>query len=53
MALESLAVWPVLTSFVFLFRGIGLAWQEVVITLLGEKFEGYGSIAQVYGHTQS
>ena len=41
MALESLAVWPVLTSFVFLFRGIGLAWQEVVITLLGEKFEGY------------
>ena len=41
MALESLAVWPVLTGFVFLFRGIGLAWQEVVIALIGENFEGY------------
>ena len=41
MAIESLAVWPVLTGFVFLFRGIGLAWQEVVIALIGEDFEGY------------
>lgn len=41
MSIESLAVWPVLTGFVFLFRGIGLAWQEVVITLIGENFEGY------------
>ncbi|MCB0712983.1 MAG: hypothetical protein KDD67_11695 [Ignavibacteriae bacterium] len=41
MSIESLAVWPVLTGFVFLFRGIGLAWQEVVITLIGEDFEGY------------
>lgn len=38
-AIESLAIWPVLTGFIFLFRGIGLAWQEVVITLVGDNFE--------------
>ena len=41
MALESLAVLPVLTSFVFIFRSLGLSYQEVVIALLGEKKENY------------
>lgn len=35
MALESLAVLPVVGSFVFLFRGVGLSFQEAAITLLG------------------
>lgn len=38
---ESLAVWPVVGGFVFLFRGVGLAWQEVVIALIGDRFEHY------------
>lgn len=39
MALESFAVMPVVTSFVFIFRGLGLSYQEVVIALIGDKFE--------------
>ena len=35
MALESLAVLPVVSSFVFLFRGVGISYQEAAITLLG------------------
>ena len=41
MALESLAVLPVLTSFVFIFRSLGLSYQEVVIALLGENGINY------------
>ena len=41
MALESLAVLPVVTSFVFIFRALGLSYQEVMIALIGEKKEGY------------
>ncbi|MGD8781183.1 MAG: hypothetical protein PVH88_19730 [Ignavibacteria bacterium] len=41
MALESLAILPVLNSLVFIFRSIGLSFQEVPIALLGESFEGY------------
>ena len=41
MAIESLAVLPVITSFVFIFRGMGLSFQEVVIALIGEKKGGY------------
>lgn len=37
MSLESLAVLPVVTSFVFIFRALGLSYQEVIIALLGEK----------------
>ncbi len=33
--LESLAVWPVLTSLVFLFRSGGVAFQEVGVALIG------------------
>ncbi|MBT4994173.1 MAG: hypothetical protein HOM93_12215 [Candidatus Marinimicrobia bacterium] len=37
MALESLAVLPVVSSFVFLFRGVGLSFQEAAITMLGSN----------------
>ena len=40
MSLESLAVLPVVTSFVFIFRALGLSYQEVIIALMGEKKEG-------------
>lgn len=33
-ALESLAVWPVVFGFMFLFRSLGLAYQEVVVYAL-------------------
>jgi Na+-driven multidrug efflux pump len=39
LAIESLAVLPVIHSFVFLFRGVGLSFQEAAITLLGEDGE--------------
>jgi hypothetical protein len=35
-ALESLAVWPVITGFVFLMRGMGIALNEVVVSLIDE-----------------
>ena len=41
MAIESFAVMPVVTSLVFIFRALGLSYQEVVIALSGEKFEGF------------
>ncbi|MBN1637488.1 MAG: hypothetical protein JW866_00865 [Ignavibacteriales bacterium] len=41
MALESLAVLPVVNSLVFIFRAVGLSYQEVVIALVGEKHENY------------
>jgi len=37
--IESLAVLPVITSFVFIFRSLGLSFQEVGIALLG-KYKG-------------
>jgi hypothetical protein len=39
-AIESLAVLPVINSLVFIFRSFGLAYQEVVIALLGPSEEG-------------
>ncbi len=41
MAIESLAVLPVITSFVFIFRSIGLSFQEVGIALMGKDKGGY------------
>jgi hypothetical protein len=41
MSLESLAVLPVIGSLVFIFRSVGLAYQEVVIALIGDGQEGY------------
>jgi hypothetical protein len=40
-ALESLAVWQVVTGFIFLLRSMGLAYNEVVITLLDEPSSLY------------
>lgn len=44
MAIESLAVMPVITSFVFIFRGLGLSYQEVVIALINKQKENYISL---------
>lgn len=41
LALESFAVLPVVTSFVFIFRALGLSYQEVVIALIGEDKTGF------------
>lgn len=42
--LESLAVLPVVSSLVFVFRSFGFAFQEVGIALLGEHFENYRAL---------
>ncbi len=39
--LESLAVLPVVSALVFIFRSIGLAYQEVVIALMGDDGQGF------------
>jgi hypothetical protein len=36
MALESLAIWPVVTGLVFMLRSLGIALNEVVVALLDE-----------------
>jgi hypothetical protein len=41
MAVESLAVLPVVGSLVFIFRSIGLSYQEVNIALIGDKKQNY------------
>jgi hypothetical protein len=41
MALESLAVMPVINSLVFIFRSFGLSYQEVAIAKYGKDFRGY------------
>jgi len=37
--IESLAVLPVVVSFSFIFRAMGLSYQEVSIALMGKRFE--------------
>lgn len=44
MPLESFAVLPVVTSFVFIFRGLGLSFQEVVIALIGKDMAGFNQL---------
>jgi len=44
MALESLAVLPVINSLVFIFRAMGLSYQEVCIALIGRKGEFYSAV---------
>ncbi len=41
MSLESLAVLPVITSLVFIFRSLGLSFQEVGLAMMGNKMENY------------
>jgi hypothetical protein len=43
MALESLAVWPVVSGLVFMFRSLGVAYNEVVVALL-DKPRSYASL---------
>lgn len=45
-ALNSLAVWPVLVAFIFLFRGLGFAMNEVVVTALKEKTASFNELAR-------
>jgi len=44
MAIESLAVMPVIISFVFIFRSMGLSFQEVGIALMGDENKEYISL---------
>ncbi len=44
--LESLAVWPVLTAMVFLFRSGGFAFQEVAVALTGRGGEHDDEVAR-------
>ena len=41
MAVESLAVLPVVSSLVFIFRSLGLSYQEVNIALIGKEKQNY------------
>lgn len=41
MAIESLAVLPVVNSLVFIFRSMGLSYQEVLIALVGVRKQNY------------
>jgi hypothetical protein len=41
MALESLAVLPVIGALMFVFRSFGLSYQEAVIALVGDRFEKF------------
>jgi hypothetical protein len=45
-ALNSLAAWPVLISFVFLFRGLGYAYNEVVVTVLKDKAASFADLSR-------
>ncbi len=44
MALESLAVLPVIHGLAFLFRSLGLSYQEVTIALIGDHGEHFGKL---------
>jgi hypothetical protein len=41
MAVESLAVLPVIGGLMFMFRSFGLSYQEAVIALVGDRFEKF------------
>jgi hypothetical protein len=43
-SLESLAVLPVVGALIFIFRSLGLAYQEVVIALIGDHHQGYRTL---------
>lgn len=44
--LESLAVLPVVNSLSFIFRSVGLSYQEVAIAMLGENSENHAPVAR-------
>lgn len=41
LSIESLAIFPVLNSLVFIFRSFGFSYQEVGIALLGNDYKNY------------
>ncbi|MBD3226185.1 MAG: hypothetical protein GF313_15770 [Caldithrix sp.] len=41
MAVDSLAVFPVVNSFLFIFRSIGLSYQEVAIAFLSDRRDSF------------
>jgi hypothetical protein len=43
---ESLAVFPVVHSLSFLFRALGLSFQEAAIALMGKRFEHFPELAR-------
>ena len=43
---ESLAVFPVVISLTFIFRSMGLSFQEVAITLVGRRFEHFRALTR-------
>lgn len=43
---ESLAVFPVVHALSFLFRALGLAYQDAAIALMGRRHEGYPEVAR-------
>jgi len=43
---ESLAVFPVVYSLVFVFRALGLSFQDASIALLGRKREGFAELSR-------
>lgn len=47
-AIESLAVLPVISSFIFIFRSLGLSFQEASIALLGDNFEGFEALNRFF-----
>jgi hypothetical protein len=46
MAIESLAVLPVINSLVFIFRSLGLSYQEAGIALVGKNWEGLKAVRE-------
>lgn len=47
MSIESLAVLPIVDSFVFMFRSFGFSYQEVGIALMGERNRNYPVVRSV------
>ncbi len=43
---ESLAVFPVVGALAFVFRALGLAYQDAAIALMGRRHEGYPQVAR-------
>jgi hypothetical protein len=43
---ESLAVFPVVVSLTFIFRSMGLSFQEVSIALIGKRHEHFNALAR-------
>lgn len=44
--IESLAVFPVVHALSFIFRALGLSYQEVTIALAGKRFESVGTVSR-------